>query len=95
MTMTHILKYYKDGYKLIYFCTICGQEEEDLQKPCIPIETQHMRMARLLDLCPSQPETWPRDILDRLIAFENEKGETELLIKITQLSGKNLLTSKI
>lgn len=85
--MKHQIRSYRDGYQNIEYCSVCGQESLALQNECVPIETQHRRIARLLNLHPDQPETWPIDILDSLIALEKAEGSERLYHKINQING--------
>ena len=91
------------GNPVPMICGICGQEHypseqcENCQKLSekfrIAIDKQNIlqderhRMARLLGYNPNAPETWPLDLIDRLINFEKAEGWDRLFHKINQMNG--------
>lgn len=48
---------------------------------------EHRRMSAYLGCNPHQPDTWPMEILDRLIAVEKEKGKEGLMTEVNKLNG--------
>lgn len=42
-------------------------------------------MARMLDLHPSRYETWPWEMIDRLIELENRGGRRKLLLELDSM----------
>lgn len=87
MTKLHTIDYYMDTWRTIPFCKICSAEGDLLAEDCSGLApcTAHYRMARYLDLCPNKPETWPINILDRLICIEQEEGFEALIKEIRSL----------
>ena len=51
------------------------------------LQDERHRMARLLGYNPNAPETWPLDLIDRLINFEKAEGWDRLFHKINQMNG--------
>ena len=50
-------------------------------------EMKRGRMAMMLGLDPSAPESWPLDIIDRLIAGEQKHGFDWLFTEINKMMG--------
>ena len=88
--MTRLHKYgsYRDGYKTIEYCTVCSAEGDKLLEDCDGgnnISTEYRKMARHLDLHPEMPETWPLDLLDKLIFIQKKEGDKRLFDELRKL----------
>lgn len=89
MTRLHVLDFYMDGYQAVSFCKVCSAEGDKLIEDCqgsFAQSTEHRKMAAYLNLAPDQPETWPLDILDKLIYIENKEGRKRLMEEIQKLT---------
>jgi hypothetical protein len=84
----HQINKYKEGFAEIAFCLICSGEGLELFCDCPgnnSVTTDRRRMAMLLALS-EDAETWPMDILDKLILIEKVKGKEKLYDEMRKLT---------
>jgi hypothetical protein len=88
--MTRLHKYgsYRDGFQTVEYCTVCSAEGDKLLEDCqgnFPDSIEHRKMAAHLNLHPDMTETWPLDILDKLIWIEKNEGREKLFEEIRKM----------
>ena len=94
MTKPHSIDYYPDGITRVAYCKICSAEGLELLEDC-PKEIinsyslDQKRIAGYMGLHADLIETWPIDIIDRLIRLEQRKGHSRLIEEIRKLVVKS------